>query len=208
MRGLLIHDYGSLLVCVNRRSPLADAAVRNGVFTANVLTVRQAHVSDVFAGRPSGGDTPYRPTTSAARTGSRCTPERPRWPAPPRSSTAGWPPATSTARTASTLLLSYLAMVPALIRLRLRHAEVPRPYEVPFGTRGFVVCASLVYAWIVLGCWVALFPGTLKHLVGLRYDFADTWDVSRATFETFTLGTVALLLAVGALGLRGRRRTG
>ncbi|MER7394329.1 APC family permease [Streptomyces sp. NPDC000151] len=108
----------------------------------------------------------------------------------------------------TTLLLSYLVIVPSLIRLRLRRAEVPRPYEVPFGTRGFLVYASLVYAWIVLGSWVALFPGTLEHLVGLHYDFADTWGVSRATFETFTLGTVVLLLAVGVLGLRGGRERG
>lgn len=54
-------DPPSLLVCVNLRSPLADAAVRNGVFTVNVLAVDQAHVSDVFAGRASGGEVPYQP---------------------------------------------------------------------------------------------------------------------------------------------------
>ncbi len=51
-------DPPSLLVCVNRRSPLADAAARNGVFAVSVLAVEQAHVSDVFAGRPAGGE-PY-----------------------------------------------------------------------------------------------------------------------------------------------------
>lgn len=54
-------DPPSLLVCVNRRSPLADAAVRNAVFSVNVLAVDQAHVSDVFAGRPAGGESPYEP---------------------------------------------------------------------------------------------------------------------------------------------------
>ncbi|MCB5909189.1 flavin reductase family protein [Streptomyces pinistramenti] len=51
-------DPPSLLVCVNRRSPLADAAARNGVFAVSVLAVEQAHVSDVFAGRAHGG-APY-----------------------------------------------------------------------------------------------------------------------------------------------------
>lgn len=52
-------DPPSLLVCVNRRSPLADAAARNGVFSVNVLAVDQARVSDVFAGRAADGCAPY-----------------------------------------------------------------------------------------------------------------------------------------------------
>ncbi|KUL49644.1 amino acid permease [Streptomyces sp. NRRL F-4489] len=100
----------------------------------------------------------------------------------------------------TTLLLSYLAVIPALLALRLRHREVPRPYEVPFGTRGFTAAAVLVYAWILLGSWVALFPGTLEAAVGMPYHFRAVWGVSRLTFETFTLGTVVLLLAVGGAG--------
>ncbi|MFD0166685.1 APC family permease [Streptomyces decoyicus] len=111
----------------------------------------------------------------------------------------------------TTLLLSYLAVVPSLLALRLRHREVPRPYQVPFGTRGFAVATLLVYAWILLGSWVALFPGTLEQLFGIPYDFRAIWGVSRLTFETFTLGTVVLLLVVAAAGyliqhLRARPR--
>ncbi|WP_246236098.1 APC family permease [Streptomyces boluensis] len=106
----------------------------------------------------------------------------------------------------TTLLLSYLVIVPSLVLLRLRRPEVPRPYQVPFGNRGFMTCAALVYAWILVGSWCALFPGTLESLVGLDYDFPAIWGVSRTTFETFTLGTVAVLLAVGALGVRVARR--
>lgn len=51
-------DPPSILVCVNRRSPLVEAVRRNGVFTVNVLGVGQAHVSDTFAGRPATGE-PY-----------------------------------------------------------------------------------------------------------------------------------------------------
>ncbi|MEU9124514.1 APC family permease [Streptomyces sp. NPDC048506] len=100
----------------------------------------------------------------------------------------------------TTLLLSYIAVIPALLALRLRHPDVPRPYRVPFGRRGFTVATLLVYAWILLGCWVALFPGTLETFVGIRYDFRAAWGVSRFTFEAFTLGTAVLLLAVGAAG--------
>jgi flavin reductase len=51
-------DPPSLLICVNRRSPLAGAARRNGVFAVSVLGAGQAHISDTFAGRPAGGE-PY-----------------------------------------------------------------------------------------------------------------------------------------------------
>ncbi|MBT2442791.1 APC family permease [Streptomyces sp. ISL-36] len=100
----------------------------------------------------------------------------------------------------TTLLLSYLVVIPSLVVLRRKHRDVPRPYTVPFGTVGFLVCAGLVYAWIALGSWTALFPGTLEPLLGVTYDFTGTWGVSRPTFELFTLGTVVLLLSVGGLG--------
>ncbi|GGX34385.1 APC family permease [Streptomyces noursei] len=100
----------------------------------------------------------------------------------------------------TTLLLSYLTVIPALLALRLRHGEAPRPYRVPFGTPGFTVAALVVYAWILLGSWVALFPGTLEAAVGIPYGFRAVWGVSRSTFETFTLGTVGLLLAVAGAG--------
>ncbi|MGW8684312.1 APC family permease [Streptomyces sp. NPDC055817] len=100
----------------------------------------------------------------------------------------------------TTLLLSYLTVIPALAVLRLRHRDVPRPYEVPFGTKGFMICAALVYAWILTGSWTALFPGTLEALLGITYDFHETWGVSRTAFEAFTLGTVVALLLIGTIG--------
>nr|WP_243274728.1 APC family permease [Streptomyces albus] len=105
----------------------------------------------------------------------------------------------------TTLLLSYLVTVPALVVLRLRRPDVTRPYRVPGGRRGFLACAALVYAWILVGSWSALFPGVLDELFGVTYDFQETWGVSRALFETFTLGTVAVLLLVGIVGARGLR---
>ncbi|GAA3478457.1 APC family permease [Streptomyces yanii] len=100
----------------------------------------------------------------------------------------------------TTLLLSYLMVVPALVVLRLRHTDEPRPYRVPFGTPGFLISAGLVYAWILVGSWSALFPGTLEPVLGIPYDFHEVWGVSRLSFEVFTLGTVLVLLLIGAVG--------
>lgn len=47
-----------LLVSIRRASPLLRALLANGVFGVSVLSARQAHVADTFAGRP-GPVPPY-----------------------------------------------------------------------------------------------------------------------------------------------------
>ena len=91
----------------------------------------------------------------------------------------------------STFLLSYVVAIPAAVRLRTRFPEVTRPFRVPTGNTGFRILGGLCFAWVALGSWVAVFPGTLERLFGLDYDFQETWGVSQATFELFTLGTLA-----------------
>ena len=51
-------DPPTVLVCVNRKSPLADAAERNGFIAVNVLAADQVDVAQTFAGRPAAG-APY-----------------------------------------------------------------------------------------------------------------------------------------------------
>jgi amino acid transporter len=103
----------------------------------------------------------------------------------------------------STFLLSYLLVIPAVVRLRTLYPNTPRPFRVPVGVRGFRALGALCFAWILLGSWVAIFPGTLEPLFGLEYDFEGVWGVSQGTFEAFTLGTLAVLLGLGLVGYRG-----
>jgi amino acid transporter len=105
----------------------------------------------------------------------------------------------------STTLISYLWLFAAAIRLRSTHPDVPRPYRVPGGTPGLWVAGGLSLGWVALGSWVAVFPGTLEQLLGIQYDFAGTWGVSRGTFEALTLGTLAIIFALALFGyLLGR----
>jgi amino acid transporter len=105
----------------------------------------------------------------------------------------------------STYLLSYLFVIPAAIRLRTRYPEMTRPFRVPLGITGFRVLGALCMFWIVLGSWVAIFPGVLEQLFGLKYDFMSAWGVRQGAFEAFTLGTLLVLLALGLVGYwRGR----
>ena len=53
---------------------------------------------------------------------------------------------------------------------------------------------------MVLGSWVAIFPGTLEELTGHSYSMMDSYGVSRLRFEVFTLGALALVLVFGVIG--------
>ena len=100
----------------------------------------------------------------------------------------------------STLLISYVIILPAVIRLRTRHGDVPRPYRVPGGQRVFLVLAGIVLLFVAFGSWVAVFPGTIESLFGIDYSINEVYGVSRVRFEAFTLGTLAIILVVGVIG--------
>lgn len=106
----------------------------------------------------------------------------------------------------TTLLLSYLLIFPSVIALRRKFPDVERPYRVPGGQVGLYLCTATIYAWILLGSWVAVFPGTIERALGLSYDFEGVWEVSRTTFEVFTLGTLTVIVVFGLLGLLVARR--
>ncbi|MGO4680508.1 APC family permease [Microbacterium sp. 2MCAF23] len=109
----------------------------------------------------------------------------------------------------STLLLSYLVIFPTVIALRKKYPDVHRPFRVPGGRAGLWVCTVVIYAWVGLGSWVAVFPGTLEGVLGVKYDFVDTWGVDRGTFETFTIGTLVVITVLAVVGyLSERRRPG
>jgi amino acid transporter len=101
----------------------------------------------------------------------------------------------------STTLLSYLLIFPTIIKLRYSHPDVPRPYRLPFGMAGVWVSGVLCTAWMVLGSWVAIFPGTIdEYIFGLHYSVPDNYGVSRARFEVFTLGTLGVVILFGVIG--------
>jgi glutamate:GABA antiporter len=100
----------------------------------------------------------------------------------------------------STTLLSYLWIFPAMLKLRYSHGHVKRPYVHPGGMTGLWISTILVTGWIALGSWVAVFPDTLEKLFGVGYGFKGTWGVDRTTFEYLTLGTLLVIVLVGAIG--------
>jgi amino acid transporter len=101
----------------------------------------------------------------------------------------------------STTLLSYLLIFPTVIKLRYSHPHVYRPYRLPFGMVGVWAAGIICTAWMVLGSWVALFPGTIEQSVfGLKYSITDSYGVSRLRFEVFTLGTLGVIVVIAVIG--------
>jgi amino acid transporter len=101
----------------------------------------------------------------------------------------------------STTLLSYLLIFPTVIKLRYSHPHVHRPYHLPFGMAGVWISGVLCTAWMLLGSWAAVFPGTIdEYIFGLNYSVQDNYGVSRARFEVFTLGTLGVVVLVGVVG--------
>jgi amino acid transporter len=101
----------------------------------------------------------------------------------------------------STTLLSYVLIFPTVIKLRYSHPGVHRPYRLPLGMAGVWISGLLCTAWMILGSWVAIFPGTIEtHIFGLDYSVQDSYGVSRTRFEVFTLGTLGVIIAIGVIG--------
>ncbi|MFT4233089.1 MAG: APC family permease [Leucobacter sp.] len=106
----------------------------------------------------------------------------------------------------STFLMSYLFAIPAAIRMRRKFPDTPRPFRVPVGQSVWVLMGALCVAWVALGTWVAIFPGTLEALFGVEYPFEEYWGVGQGTFSVFTLTTLAAIVLIGVLGyVFGRR---
>lgn len=100
----------------------------------------------------------------------------------------------------STTLISYLWIFAAPLKLRYTHPHVTRPYVHPWGKAGIWASSILIMFWIALGSFEAVFPGVLERIFGLSYNFKDNWSVTRATFETLTLGTLAVILLLAIAG--------
>jgi amino acid transporter len=100
----------------------------------------------------------------------------------------------------STLLVSYLLIIPSIMKLNRSFKEIERPYRTPGGIRGFQIMGAVVFIYILIGSFGVVFPGTLESFLGLDYSFKDIWGLSRMNVQLFTLGTVAFDILIGILG--------
>jgi amino acid transporter len=110
----------------------------------------------------------------------------------------------------STTSVSYVFVFPALISLRRKYPDAPRPYRVPGGRPGAWAAVVISELFVIVSAVTLLWPGALNGLFGQSYSIEDNWGVSRAFFEWVTLGSLAAMVLVGvlfwAIGRADRRR--
>ena len=113
------------------------------------------------------------------------------------------------ALTISTSALSYFFIFPALLRLRRSHPRAARPYRVPGGAAGAWAAVITTEIFVILTAITLLWPGGINELFGESYSVKASWWVSRAFFEWVTIGSLAVMVALGLvfwlLGERKRR---
>ena len=59
----------------------------------------------------------------------------------------------------SMVTITYVLIFPAVIRLRYKYPDVPRPYRIPGGTAGLWIAGILTTAWAALTTIAILWPG-------------------------------------------------
>ena len=111
------------------------------------------------------------------------------------------------ALTISTTTLSYIFIFPALVVLRRKYPAADRPYRVPGGAAGAWAAVILTEAFVVV---TLVWPGAINGIFGQSYSVESSWGVSRSFFEWVTMGSLAVMVALGlvfwAFGERTRRR--
>lgn len=106
----------------------------------------------------------------------------------------------------STTLISYIAIYPALIKLRYSHPDVPRPYRIPGrGNAGAWIVGLLVSGWAILASVALLWPGfgTSHPDASLPAGFAG----QRLQYELSQFLPLLFLAVVGVIFYIAGRRT-
>src|SRR5262249_28236562 len=112
----------------------------------------------------------------------------------------------------STTTVSYIAVFPALVRLRRTDPDVPRPYRVPGGMAGAWICAGLTTFWALLATVVQLRPGFGVGWSGSGGNpdasLPDAFAHQRLAYELTQIvplaGLLLISLALYAVGRRSR----
>ena len=110
----------------------------------------------------------------------------------------------------STTVISYIAIFPALVKLRYNHAHVPRPFKIPGGIVAVWVVSILTTGWATFATVVLLWPGVGTSDPNAALDdlgFSNQrWQYEAA--ELIPLASIILLGVVFyALGAPTRRKT-
>jgi amino acid transporter len=112
----------------------------------------------------------------------------------------------------STTTISYIVIFPALIKLRMSHPHVPRPYRVPGGMPMAWIVSGLCTFWAVVASIVLIYPGFGTNWFGQHGhpDSSLPSGFTRGQFELSQVIPLGILLFIGVVffiaGAPTRRR--
>ena len=95
--------------------------------------------------------------------------------------------------------MSYILIFPTVIKLRMTHGDVHRPFKIPFGMKGVWFCGVICTLWAVFASIVGLFPGLGNGQLLNDQDLSDAYGLSRAGYTSIAFGAIAVTFLVGVL---------
>jgi glutamate:GABA antiporter len=101
--------------------------------------------------------------------------------------------------TISSTAIGYIPIFPALLILRRRYPNAPRPFRVPFGQAGAWAVVIITELFVLVTAITLMWPGAINNLFGQSYSIESAYSVSRPFFEWVTLGSLAAMIALGLL---------
>jgi len=108
----------------------------------------------------------------------------------------------------SMVTITYVLIFPAVIKLRYKYPDIPRPYRIPGGTTGLWIAGILATAWCALTTVAIIYPGigTSNPDASLPSGFAG--ERMQYTLSQVVPLVVMILIGLGffALGRRTRQR--
>jgi glutamate:GABA antiporter len=101
----------------------------------------------------------------------------------------------------STTTISYIIIFPALIKLRMSHPHVDRPYRVPGGMPTVWIVGGLCTFWAVIASIVLIYPGFGTNWFGQHGNPDNSLPAgfTRMQFEMSQIIPLGILLIVGIL---------
>jgi amino acid transporter len=99
----------------------------------------------------------------------------------------------------STTTISYLLIFPALVKLRLSHAHVLRPYRVPGGLGGAIVAAGLTTLFALLATIGLLYPGFGTDQPDTSLPTGFVGAAGRFQYEVSQILPLLVLIVIGIL---------
>jgi amino acid transporter len=107
----------------------------------------------------------------------------------------------------SMVTITYVLIFPAVIRLRYKYPDLPRPYRIPGGTAGLWVAGILTTAWAAFTTLAIIYPG-----IGTAHPDSSLPSGFSGERVQYTLSqviplAVMILIGLGLYALGGRTRS-